>query len=289
MKTTFLMLTIISILIVAGCTKDTLTGSLPSTPRYPFAAGNEWHYTRTLSTFNFRPIRTGATFRDTSVVTWYDVKVIGRDTLRDSIPTWKLQSTFSDSINPSRTGYTFYRELADTVILIAYNSDGFATPKQISSVRIHFAGKIFNSLPELFQKIEYVELSGMISSTRSDSLTFEARPVRSLVYPLDVGKEWTYREIGSPWYMKKKVVGAEWFTISRMFTPSVNIQWFWDMNNDSVIDTTITGNEYIGTEGLLGRTFIFKNFAVFGDDPTPIGYFDVKDELKIRSLSIHSY
>jgi hypothetical protein len=106
------------------------------------------------------------------------------------------------------------------------------------------------------------------------------------VFPFKVNNRWNYREQGFPWKMEKEIVGTETITTPAGIFSCYKIQWFWYINDTEISDTNITGFDYISNQGLIKRLFLFKDFIVTGNDPEPIGYFDMKDESIITSLDI---
>ena len=261
---------------------------LPRTiDRYPLATGNTWTYTRTFSTFNFRPASPGATFRDTSIVSSVAVQILGRETLQDS-PLWKFRSEEHESGRPSFASYLFYRERGDSLILAAYSGGSLFTPQQRltdhASSRYTLNGRSYLSFRELLNiSPEYFPVA------LTDSIYYEGLPVNVYVFPFSVGLEWQYRERGTAWRMNKRVTGTEAVrTVAGIFS-TYKIRWFWDMNDDGVWDTNIEAYDYVSTRGLMKRTFIFKDFAVTNasSPDSVIGYFDAKDEASLNSVDLH--
>jgi hypothetical protein len=264
------------ILLFSSCNKSV---EPPDVKNYPLTAGSVWNYDGRFETFNFRPLNDSATFRDTVIERTLRVECIGNVVLRDSVSTIKFISTQSDFVGTSSHYYVLQQ---DTLFQYAYGRIGgsIIMPKQHAKYKYHIAGLTFSSLQDA---VRFFEES---IEQFADSIIFDVRPPKTLVFPLKVGLEWSYRKRGYPFGIEKKVIGTENLTTPQGIFSVYKIQWFWDINNDGIRDTTISGFDYVGNQGLLKRTFLFTAFAVTVDDPAPIGYVDAKDEFTITSFDI---
>ncbi len=249
------------------------------TDHYPLAAGNTWQYQRTLSTINFRPIVAGATMRDTSIYSANGVHIVGRESIPGYADTWK----FLLDENGSLSSYTFYRTAGDSLQYVAYTNGSLFSPKQARGMRFAYGGRLANSIVELVDLLEMVDRPG--GGVLADSLYYEPRPVTTLAYPLLNGKEWTYRV--TPFRIKKQVDGRETIVVPAGQFQTATVRWFWDTDADGLWDTTMDGHDYVGTKGLMKRTFLIKDLALMGpNSPEVLGYFDVSDEFELTSMNV---
>lgn len=269
---------VISVLCsVAGCNKSLDPENVSS---YPFNPSAEWNYRGIDSTYNFRPVSPGATFRD-SVVHWNsNVKYIGERLLHDTVRTSLLRATETFDSSTQEVTNKYYATTGDSLFLYAYDGTASSLPKK-SIIKYMFNGQTFNSIRELTRRYE-----GSVLGTVGD-IVYEVNPPKVLVFPLKIGLEWTYRApSGNPWYIGKKIVGHETITTPGGSFATYKVQWIWDFNGDAVPDSDATGYDHITSAGLLKRTFVFTNAAVTVGDPTPIGYIDIIHEYVVTSFSV---
>ena len=253
---------------------------------YPLSAGYVWNYTGQYATFNFRPLRQGATFRDT-VIQWpAKAEIVGRAVLRDSIDTWKFRST--TALSHTAFDEQYYLLNGDTLYQYAYRSGNLGFPKGFSPIRFVYQGRAFESLDEMFD----VLTNGFpfnYGEPRADSIVYELTPPRVLIFPVRDGLQWSYRPKGTPGgRIDKKVVGVEQIPLPAIIYSTHKIQWLWDLNQDDIWDTTLVGFDYINAKGIIKRTFIFKDVeATSEQNPDEvIGLFDVKFEYLLKSHNI---
>ncbi|HEV8538533.1 MAG TPA: hypothetical protein VGR15_06380 [Bacteroidota bacterium] len=277
MRTSFLHLSIL--LCCAGCNKAVEPGNVPSYPLIPLA---EWKYSGIDSTYNFRPISPGTMYHDTVIHSSSIVKCLGEHILRDTIHTIAMQATEAfDSLTPY-VATNFYTTTNDSLFLYAYDGGGsasFALPKK-SLVKYTFNGKTFNSIRELTRHYEG------LSFIPTDDIIYEAKPPKVMVFPLRTGTEWTYRAHGYPFFIGKKILGYESIPVPAGQFVAYKIQWSWDFDGNNVPDSGLVGYDYVTSNGLLKRTFLFTNLALTVDDPEPIGYIDLKHEYVVTSFRI---
>ncbi len=260
---------------ILGCNKAVDPGPVNS---YPTIKDNTWNYNASAFLTNFRPIVVGATFRD-SVIRWNaQTQSGGRDTLRDSIETWKFIVSERGVFNLD--GIAHYITRGDSLKLFAYENPSLALPKQNSRYHFNIAGRHFNTLQHLFTEFYGENQESNVSGV---SLYYESNPPPVLIFPLTVGRQWTYRP--APFRIDKKIVGTE-----RISTPAgdfacYKMQWFWDTNTDGKWDSLITGYDFLSSTDLIKRSIEVKN-VVLSDETNPegIGYIDIINEYVITDL-----
>lgn len=280
----FTLLMLATLLLQSGCKKSGTEADPAPFASYPLTTGNSWTYRSTFSITDFQPTRPGAIFRDTSITSTAVVTSTGKRTLLDSIETWGLRTTESDSIS-SRTMYHYYRTIADSLFLIAYSSGSIFTPKRIPTQHYFIVGKKrYASIGEIFGDLRYSS-----RSLREDSLSliYEISPPKAFVFPMIVGRSWNYREAGHPFKIGHNVVAEGVTTTPAGTLPSFTIQWMWDLNADGVWDASITGFEYVAKEGLIKRDFTINNVIMTDGAGDTVGTVRVRDSFELTSLSLH--
>lgn len=259
------------IIFFAGCNSSVDPGPVNG---YPAIQGNTWNYNAFASLTNFRPLQTGASFRDTSIMWRSIVRAEGSDTLLDSIATLKFTTRDTGAANSS--GVQHYIVHGDTLLLFAYYNPSLALPKQGSGLRYTVAGRQFPSLEALMQTMS----DGMVGS---DTLWVELNPPPVLIFPLTVGREWQYRH--TPFIINKKIAGTENVSTALGDIACYKIQWTWDINADGKPDSLLTGTDYVNNKGLIKRTFILNNVTIsMAESPDPIGTVDLKNEWVVSSF-----
>jgi hypothetical protein len=277
-------LIVIVALLVSGCKKDdnpTVSDSGPF--KYPDSIGNQWEYDRTFSTVIIHPDSTEQSHPvDTSVTSTVTMKVIRKDTLRNSIEAYLFQENITEN-NRNIVGETWYVNSDSGLSIYAYRGAGLLIPKSGSGKRFSFNGRYFSSVREI---TSYVTQETSKTFIPSDTIMYEVPPVVSLKYPLTNNSEWTYRSSGNPWKINKKIVGTEQIEVPAGKFDCFKIVWFFDINNDSQWDENIEYTDYICDKGLIRRTVVYKGITVV-DQENPTGYSisDMKDESVLTHMN----
>jgi hypothetical protein len=269
MKT--IVLATVVLMCMMGCNSTVDPGSVTN---YPLSKNNSWSYDAAASLTNFRPAHAGITFRDTAISWITRVNAEGSDTLLDSIATWKF--TTHDTGAVISDGVQHYIVSGDSLLLFAYYNPSLALPKRGLGYKYSFGRKQYNSVDELIKTLT-AEISAV------DTLWVELYPPPVLVFPLTIGKEWTYRTV--PFRINKKIVGAENVSTPAGDFACYKIQWFWDINGDEKWDSSLTGIDFVNNKGLVKRTFEFKNLILSSSgSPDPLGYIDLKNEFTVKAF-----
>lgn len=226
----------------------------PEVDAYTLAPGNTWSYQATGSLSNIRILVPGTVISDTleewTVQTFCD----GPDTLLDTVAVTRFRSADSDGF----TGVLFYQTIGDTLFWYAYSGLTQTLPKR--SPHYRFAGRSFASLAELGRTLTD---GTEIGAAPADTLVYEIRPPKAFVFPLENGREWTFRERGYPlWLMHKKVTGAEAVNAGGTSYPCHVITWLWDFDDNGAWDTSVVQLDYVHSKGLIKRTTIMKDVII---------------------------
>jgi hypothetical protein len=284
MNRILLALIVVVVLLVSGCKKDdNPIVADPGPFKYPDSIGNQWDYERTFSTVIIRPDSTGQSHPvDTSVTSPVIMKVIRKDTLRNSIEAYLFQEIITEN-NRNIVGDTWYVNSDSGLSIYAYHGAGLLIPKSGSGKRFFFNGRYFSSVREI---TSYVTQEIPKKFTPSDSITYEVPPVLTLKYPLMNNSEWTYRSSGNPWKINKKIVGTKQIEVPAGKFNCFKIVWFFDVNNDLQWDENLELTDYVCEKGLIRRTVVYKDITIV-DQENPTGYstFDMKDESVLTHLN----
>ncbi len=256
--------------------------------RFPMMAGNQWHYQRQISTYNFRPVLSGYIYPDTTITFSTDVNVLGQVTLGGTA-VWKVQTVEQES-GQSLAAYEFYQETTDSLKLLAYSgisAEVYPRQKSRSPVSYSYQGITFGSLTALSR---YIQGYRQVSGTAIDTITYEEGPVVPFIFPLELFSAWNYRlpEYPPGWRIFKRVVGPDVLGVDHNLHPVYKIEWFWDTNHSGIWDPNMDGYDYLSTSGLLRRTFFIKNLVVMGPSSgDTLGFFDYKEDYLVQSMSVH--
>lgn len=255
--------------------------------RFPLGAGNMWSYSHRIWFANFVPSVPGATFFDS--IAYLPVATVQCEgTARiDGITMWAFRSSETDG-QDSVTGHSYYEPLGDSLFYRAYSFPPvLISPGQESSpgYRFRIGNRSFASAQEISR---YLENGDRAVNFTDDSavVTFEQGPVKSYVYPLSPGAEWDYRTPAYPpgWRIHKKVTEFAVFLLGSGDVPVSTVQWSWDMNNDGIWDTTISGTELVGPSGVMQRLFTSHLIVATADHPGGIGTVDMHEEFHCTSF-----
>lgn len=238
---------------------------------YPMQVGNEWNYTHEYTTISYDTTKT--VVQDSSRYTsLLKVAISKADTLRDTLAVKVILS--QDGSLESRN---YYQENLTGLFSIAYIRGGLFYPKSSKQFRIAFAGRIFSNTREVSHFLE--------GYTSTDSLVFENSPVTALRYPIASGAEWDYRP-SFPFRINKRVIGVETITVPAGTFTCYKIEWRWDMNRDSVWDTDISAIEYTCDQGLIKRTFFYRDLMITDELGKTITLLDATDEAVLTSFTV---
>jgi hypothetical protein len=257
---------------------------------YPLATGNQWHYIRQLSIFNFRPSGADTTSPETTITFTTDVNMLGQVLVNGS-EAWKVQ-TIEHEDGQTFTGYDFYSQIHDSLRLIAYTTPTVPIePVQKYRYHANFSYQGFSSpsFTELLRHIEGYRQAGM--NVSSDSLYYEEGPVTSFVFPVRFMSAWDYRlpDYFPGWLMRKKVIGTSVIQVNNFLYPTYKIQWYWDTNRSGSWNPNLDGYEYLSSSGLLRRELILKNFVMTSPQSPEdtLGLFDYKEDYVVQTMSVH--
>jgi hypothetical protein len=249
---------------------------------YPLKINNQWEYARSFTRFNIRP---DSLVPDSflTITSTHVIKVMRKETLRDSIETFVLKETLAEAIQTNHRE-SFYTNEIDGLYFHAYNEPGFVIPKVSKRNKICFKDFYFNSIQEI---TPYITKAITANRIVQDSLIYEIPPLISLKYPLEMGSEWIYRPTGKPWRIDKKIIGLERLEVPAGIFLCYKIQWLYDFNHDSEWDEDIVFYDFISEVGLLKRSITFLNIQVSSDPGYPPSLvFDATDESVITSFSL---
>jgi hypothetical protein len=107
-----------------------------------------------------------------------------------------------------------------------------------------------------------------------------------LKYPLQTGLQWTIRESGDPWRVDKKVISEEQIEVPAGRYYCVKLQYLIDLDENNEWDEDIILYDYIGYDGLIRRSGLYKDLIATDEFGVPIGLFDTKDESNLKKAKI---
>ncbi len=261
-------------LLILGCEKD--QAPLKDNYQgwtYPMNVGAHWEYQGEAGFFNLR----GNTGLPADSIEHFSssVEIIERDTLPNGQPTTVFFSRYVQTDSTIIQSYTHYFQTPEGLFMAAYAgpSPRPNIPRITQRPYLKFLNRRFEDMNELRQfALRWLQSFG--HAAVNDSLILEEKPVPSLAYPLYVGKEWIFRQANHPFLIRKKVVKKE--TVS---TPAGKflcyiIQFYYDLDNDGVLDEDISVTDHMATIGLVQRQAIFHNIGIFDENGNPVGLMD---------------
>lgn len=275
-----LLLALFFVFTLTNCSED----DLPEGYNYPSMVGNQWEYsTRVIQHYT----NNGVTTNIDTLTSTNTVKVESSNEIINSRNAVLFSETTYDYTGRIAQGFNYYEITEDVMQLLAYQGGAFMSmPKRNNPEIVRVNGCEFSSLDEL---CGILELNNKYSSTMDDSLIIESEPCVVYSYPLDIGKEWIYKQYTDPsMLIQKKVLSIENVTTDAGTFECYKIQWQYDMNNDSVWDDNIEYYEYASISGLIKRTMHITRVAMTDPANPDAGdtILEVFSEMDLNSLSI---
>jgi len=255
---------------------------------YPLAVGNTWSYAG-----GFYCIK-GSDPPDEmpwdSVGQDNLVEIAALETLPNAVEAYRFAVTIYESNIDTDYNDTLYlneylNNTADGLFSYAYSGIGFtaAPAKRKVGDYLIFKNRRFENEQELMAFAR--ELVNQASKTGADEITIENPPLKSLSYPLLVGRQWWYRE-NAPWPMRKAVTRTTYRDVPAGRFWCWELQMLYDIDDDGDWDDDIIYYEYISPIGLIERSVTFTGIEytdVLGDH---LGTFDSKHRFVLTSFHL---
>lgn len=276
---------VLSVLIGSACENKPSLGQF----QFPLEIGNSWKYARHFTPHNWESNGGEYQHIDSAFDTSY-TEVISLDTLTYSAPTYKLETAWycngdtghsTDYIGNNDSGLYRY----------AYSGGSWVGPPKINSIdhgKIIFKGKTYSDYNQLLNNMLF-SAKGCIVTGAAFNQTDETHPIKALIYPLIVGKQWVYRDadLGDPWDMDKKIMKIDEISVPAGKFDCFKIKWFWDIDDDGQWDTDINGYDYLTPNGYLKREFNFEGVIRTSETGDTLGTYDSKDIYELIHYQIH--
>ena len=250
---------------------------------YPMKIGNQWEYDRGFYLFNIRPDSIKSLLPITDTLRSYSsITIPKQEILKDSLLTYQLIEDFTED-SRTITSESYYLHRMDGLYLCAYKGVGLTLPKSGKAYKIIFKGLSFNKIHEITDYLINLRNNAYYNA---DSLYYENPPLQTLKYPLKTGLQWTIRESGEPWLVEKKVISEERIKVPAGRYDCIKIQYLIDLDGDNKWDEDIILFDYIGKDGLIKRSGLFKDLIAIDEFGMTIGIYDVKDESNLTKAII---
>lgn len=277
------IITLLFMFILLNCSEDkNPIGSEDNNFIYPLKIGNRWEYTREILVY-FRADTSQVTAVDDTISSISTIQIVRTETLTGFIRTYVFNESLVGEEGCSFESESYYNNQEDGFYLYAYRGPGYIIPKSSVQKRIYFKGRYFRDIREI---ISFIEKAIPNKYTRSDSLIYEDPPLKSLPYPLEIGKQWVYREVGNPWRIDKKVLGKENVTVPAGEFNCYKIQWLIDLDDNGEWENDMEFFDYICTKGLIRRHILFKDLGWTDEEGNQIGKFDVEEDSQLSSVHL---
>lgn len=288
LKTFASVVVIILLTCIAGCIlfdNDTDNPLPDMNFIYPLSVGSTWQYERVI-TCEYDPLATYNGFSDTSFYSTASVEIIDNEIIFDTLRTYNFKSILYEDSNVY-DGNEYYNNVENGLINYGYTTPYMLTPKKNQGCSyLMFKGKKFNSIRQIIGLIEMGYYCA--GHTKEDSIIFDQ--VRALEYPLEKGREWTYRTEtydGDPWRIDKKILDWKRIEVPAGMFNCWRIQWF---NNPfgagTNWDEDIFMLDYISEEGLIKRILELYNIQYYSAGGILLGYMNYTEETTLVDYTI---
>ena len=256
---------------------------------YPLAVGNRWEYAGWLILFNFQPAGL-ANYRYPDTMYKNSIVEITRlERLLGSVPIHVFHETVVvEGLTPGNDTFHTDHYFAGTEDgLYYYGSSGTvvtgAVPLKIRPGEfISFKGRRFDSVKEILDLLSAsVQAFEKIEVSANDEY-----PLKSLQYPLEVGSQWVYRGPRDFWLIHKRVTDWQSIDVPAGDFDCFEIQWLYDMDEDSQWDDDIEVFDYISGIGLVKRSITIRGLVMLDYDLDTLGTFDITDEFFMTGYQV---
>jgi hypothetical protein len=265
------------LITINNCDNPVKSDNFDST--FPLAIGNQWHYDRTLTTFNIRPY-SNITIDSTTLSISIDVEITGTESLENINKAFVLLEKTEEEF---RTYYStsYYANSDSGLFLYAYKGGGTVLPKLPQNYSIRFKDIYFEQLSQI---VPYFNDTILPKAQLSDSIIYERFPVKVLQYPLSIGSQWLFGDIEIV-TIYKKAISKEIVEVPAGKFDCYKIQYLYEPNEDYKW-TNITSYDYVNQNGLIKRSVLIKDVEILNEQGQQIGLIDFKDEYLLTAYSL---
>jgi len=257
-----------------------------STFEFPATVGNVWDYFYSYVETYYS--KAGIKAVDTTTG-GCNVNVAGIDTLSDTVETVRFHTSWAIGGNEGTVeDYRLIRN--DGMYLYAYDNPWQGPPKIAApdAVYYEFKGMRFNSIEELVWTIRTGY--GHLQKSLNPALVIENPPIKELVYPLEIDRQWLYRDtdVGHVFDIQKKIIGIETVTVPIGVFECFVVRWSWDTDNDGVWDSDIEAYDYISGAGTVKRVYRFLGVTIVDYTGSVLGTADIEETFGLLGYQLHA-
>ncbi|MBD3217956.1 MAG: hypothetical protein GF310_06715 [candidate division Zixibacteria bacterium] len=158
------------------------------------------------------------------------------------------------------------------------------TPAPIRNpIRLRFNGKEHGSANELLREFN----QGAIGCLAKSADYYE-EPLTVLLYPLNLGSHWPYRDKPQDiFHIEKKVIGWETVDVPAGSFECYVVEWLYDKDFNDNYDEDLQVLDYISAAGLVKRVVNIRNIQVVSySHPNGIGTMDMIETLELTDYSL---
>ncbi len=281
---------------------------------YPLAVGNQWEYTG--STYWIDP-ETGKVIDTLPSYNFHSViAIISYDTLLNHFPAYHFyEETYEYFSAHHNTAESYFNNTSEGFFQYAYSGYSATAPLKIGNgYSIEFMGQQFHNIRELLSFTSVSpDMSIRYQAAANGRLIYEDPPIKSLAYPLEIGKQWVARPKGGLWRINKEVTEMRTIRTIQGIHECYVITWLYyndfinrdygavkvngpgpggngDTGYDEPIITTLDTNivtvDYISASGLLRRNITLKNIIYSDYQGTPIDTLNVIIKWDITNVEL---
>lgn len=253
----------------------------------PLAVGNRWDYSTMYYHYNFQPESLGTILGDTVYGNRTET-ITTMDTLPDSTETYVIHSVWSRG-DVSGDEFVYRNNTDDGYYTYAYWIPDEPTLQRLRpGYSFQFHGRRFGSLSDLYRFIT-TAVQASAKQAFDTGIVLEDPPLRELAYPLEVGRQWVYRQkdLNGPFDMGEEVVEKQNLIVSAGQFECFKVRWYWDIDNDGNWDDDIDGYDYVGGIGLVKREFLIYGVTVVDDHGSILGTFDSFDTHELTDYHLN--
>jgi len=261
--------------------------------QFPIEIGNSWKYSYQTSIYNWQSDSLGSEYGIIDVDTG-TTEIVSVDTLFDNTIYYTFETEWA-SRDDTRPLLEYIGNSDSGMYFYGYSGHYRSGPPKVNADvndngYLIFKGQKYKNYNKLRSTIIQSAKKFSANKVTKNNMITESYPVKELAYPLVVGKQWVYRdvELGDAWDMDRKILNIENVIVPAGKFKCFKIKWFWDIDDDGIWDTEITGYDYLAPIGYLKREFNFIGIIRTNETGDTLGTFDSREIYELIDYHIMS-
>jgi len=261
-----------------------------SVTSYPAQVGNRWEYRRTGYFHNIRLVDTTVVFIFDTIRATSIVEIIAQTNLpanpgSGDFVTVSVFRQIENEVSPPGppiVSYAYLQMAQNVLWMHGYAGGTLAVPRPHNdNASVVLNGQTFASIDEMIEVLTW-----SIFEVTQDTIQREIPPLKSIQYPLQNGRQWTFRPAGRPWRIDKRTGPLRIGTRAGATVRYHELRWLYDIDGNGQWDQNIMLTDEVSSKGLVNRRIDIMDFQLIGPGGEPLGYFDFRDEYTITSMHV---